>query len=138
MFARSKSILTGVHDKLCHSNSADETTHCPGDVVKTYSFDTEQAAALLDLMSHGGRLTVLQLISEDEWDVASLATTVGLSQSALSQHLKKLRDGRLVTTRRDAQTVYYSLRSNAVLKILATLEEIAAEPINTKASASAY
>ena len=109
-----------------------------GDVVKTYSFDTEQAAALLDLMSHGGRLTVLQLISEDEWDVASLATTVGLSQSALSQHLKKLRDGRLVTTRRDAQTVYYSLRSNAVLKILATLEEISAEPINTKASASGY
>jgi len=93
-----------------------------------FTFDTEQASSLLDLMAHSARLTVLQLISEREWDVTSLAQTVGLSQSALSQHLKKLRDGKIVTTRRDRQTVYYSAKSDAVEKMLAALDEIAMEP----------
>ncbi|EPR16086.1 ArsR family transcriptional regulator, partial [Agrobacterium radiobacter DSM 30147] len=52
------------------------------------------------------------------------ASQVGLSQSALSQHLSKLRAQRLVKTRRDAQTIYYSSNSESVKKILASLEEI--------------
>lgn len=49
---------------------------------------------------------------------------VGLSQSALSQHLSKLRAQNLVSTRRDAQTIYYSSSSDAVLKILGALSDI--------------
>ena len=101
-----------------------------GTSMKTFTFDAEASANLLDLMAHPGRLTVLKLISQNEWDVASLATKVGLSQSALSQHLKKLRDGKLVTTRRDAQTIYYSSQSQSVAKVLSMLEKLALEPNN--------
>lgn len=101
--------------------------------MKTYTFDAATSANLLDLMGHPGRLTVLKLITEKEWDVGSLAQQVGLSQSALSQHLAKLRAGKLVETRRDRQTVYYSSNSNAVRKVLATLEKLALEPVrNTR------
>lgn len=93
--------------------------------MKTFTFDAEQSASLLDLMAHPGRLRVLKLITQREWDVTSLAAAVNLSQSALSQHLSKLRTGKLVETRRDAQTIFYSSKHEAVLKILATLERIA-------------
>jgi DNA-binding transcriptional ArsR family regulator len=62
-----------------------------------------------------------------EMAVGVLANQVGLSQSALSQHLSKLRAQNLVTTRRDAQTIYYSSSSDAVLKVLKTLTEIYGE-----------
>lgn len=103
--------------------------------MKEYTFDPEEAAALLDLMSHAARLTVLRLVSESEWDVASLAANVGLSQSALSQHLKKLRDGKLVTTRRDSQTIYYSSKSTDVRQVLAVLEELANKPLDRRIAA---
>lgn len=89
-----------------------------------YNFEFEEAAKLLSLAGNEVRLQVLELISEREWDVNSLAKEVELSQSALSQHLKKLRDGKLVVTRRDAQTVYYSCKSEAVATLLSTLREI--------------
>lgn len=88
------------------------------------AIDTDDAATLLSLMAHEGRLRVFELITRNEWDVTSLAAAVNLSQSALSQHLKKLRDARVVDVRRDAQTLYYSCRSEAVAKILATLSDI--------------
>lgn len=89
-----------------------------------FNFDTDEAAKLLSLAGNEARLQVLELICEQEWDVGSLAKEINLSQSALSQHLKKLRDGKLVTTRRDAQTVYYSCKSTAVAALLAALHEI--------------
>lgn len=87
-----------------------------------FKFDTIRAADLLALMAHEGRLRVFELIAKNEWDVTSLAAEVKLSQSALSQHLKKLRDAKVVEVRRDAQTLYYSCKEEAVLKVLATLE----------------
>jgi ArsR family transcriptional regulator, virulence genes transcriptional regulator len=99
-----------------------------------FNFDTDEAAKLLSLAGNEARLQVLELICEQEWDVGSLAKEINLSQSALSQHLKKLRDGKLVTTRRDAQTVYYSCRSAAVTALLATLQEIYGDQ-SVKASA---
>ena len=88
------------------------------------NFCPEQAANLLFLMASEVRLRVFFLIMEKEWAVTSLASAVNLSQSALSQHLKKLRDAKIVSVRRDAQTIYYSCNSEAVIKICATLNEI--------------
>jgi len=88
------------------------------------NFCPEQAADLLSLMANEARLRVFVLIMEEEWDVTSLAAAVNLSQSALSQHLKKLRDAKVVSVRRDAQTIYYSCKSDAVQKICNTLNEI--------------
>ncbi|MGO4436488.1 ArsR/SmtB family transcription factor [Rhizobium sp. RAF56] len=85
------------------------------------------AAALLSAMANPKRLLILCCLVKGEVPVGVLATKMGLSQSALSQHLSKLRAQRLVTTRRDAQTIYYSSASEPVIKVLATLEEIYCE-----------
>ena len=67
---------------------------------------------------------VLSYLSEREHSVNELCELVGISQSALSQHLAKLRRDGLVATRRDAQTVYYSVTGGEVKRILDTLYEL--------------
>jgi DNA-binding transcriptional ArsR family regulator len=59
-----------------------------------------------------------------ELSVGAIAERVSLSQSALSQHLAKLRSARLVETRRDRQMIYYSCRSTAVVSLFQALEAI--------------
>lgn len=86
--------------------------------------NAETAAALLSAMANPKRLLILLSLLQGERAVGALAQEVGLSQSALSQHLSKLRAKRLVSTRRDAQTIYYSTNSEAVLKVLETLDDI--------------
>nr|WP_047462611.1 metalloregulator ArsR/SmtB family transcription factor [Rhizobium rhizogenes] len=87
-------------------------------------FNADKAAELLWLLANPSRLKVLDLITKDEWGVSELATEVGLSQSALSQHLARFRGANLVAVRRDAQNHYYSCSSQDILKVMATLEEI--------------
>ncbi|MFG1422310.1 ArsR/SmtB family transcription factor [Roseixanthobacter liquoris] len=81
----------------------------------------EEAAALLSSMANAKRLLVLCHLVEGERSVGELATLAGLSQSALSQHLGKMRLQGLVSTRREAQTIYYSLASREVRAVLETL-----------------
>lgn len=83
--------------------------------------NAERASELLAAMANPRRLMVLCKLVEGEKSVTALAEAVGLSQSALSQHLAKLRERGLVTTRRDAQTIYYSIGSQEVRGILSTL-----------------
>ncbi|UHS57208.1 winged helix-turn-helix transcriptional regulator [Agrobacterium vaccinii] len=92
--------------------------------TESLSEQSTAAAGLLSAMANPKRLMILCSLVEGEVPVGVLATQVGLSQSALSQHLSKLRAQRLVKTRRDAQTIYYSSTSESVKKILATLESI--------------
>ncbi|MNE89909.1 putative HTH-type transcriptional regulator YgaV [compost metagenome] len=75
-------------------------------------------------MANPKRLLILDSLVKEEMAVGALANKVGLSQSALSQHLSKLRAQNLVSTRRDAQTIYYSSSSDAVMRILGTLSDI--------------
>ncbi|WP_245451531.1 ArsR/SmtB family transcription factor [Georhizobium profundi] len=75
-------------------------------------------------MSNAKRLLILCNLIEGEMPVGQLAETVGLSQSALSQHLAKLRARKLVSTRRDAQTIYYSIASESVYRVLETIGDI--------------
>jgi DNA-binding transcriptional ArsR family regulator len=65
-----------------------------------------KASKLLAVMANGKRMLVLELISNQEISVGQLAVMAGLSPSALSQHLAKLRGFKLVETRRDARTVF--------------------------------
>ncbi len=81
----------------------------------------EMAAALLDAMSHPARLRTLLLIAEREWAVGDLARHNGMSQSALSQHLKRLREVKLVRMRRESQSIYYRCDDPKVLEILQVL-----------------
>ncbi len=84
-----------------------------------------EAASLMKLLANEHRLLILcHLVANGEMTVNGLAETVGLSQSALSQHLAKLRDDELVTYRREAQTLHYSVRDERVMRVMKTLKQI--------------
>lgn len=80
-----------------------------------------RASDLLGSMANPRRLLVLCKLVEGEMSVNALAEAVGLSQSALSQHLAKLRQKGLVATRREGQTIYYRVAGDEVGAILSTL-----------------
>ena len=86
--------------------------------------NADSAAQLLKMLANGQRLRVLCLLVEGELSVGQINERVKLSQSALSQHLAKLREEDLVATRREAQTIYYTLSSGPAKRILAALYEI--------------
>jgi DNA-binding transcriptional ArsR family regulator len=84
-----------------------------------------EAAEFLKLLANPHRLLILcRLVVEKEMSVGALGEAVGLSQSALSQHLAKLREDRILSTRRDAQTVYYSIADKNAARVLALLKDI--------------
>lgn len=83
-----------------------------------------EAAELLGALANGKRLMIMCHLLEKEMSVNTLADKVELSQSALSQHLAKLRALNLVTTRRDGQTIYYRVASDDVRAVLQTLYSI--------------
>jgi ArsR family transcriptional regulator, virulence genes transcriptional regulator len=84
-----------------------------------------QAAWLLKSLSNEKRLLILcHLISAGEMSVGALVEAIGLSQSALSQHLARLRGDGLVTFRREAQTLYYRIANPDTGRVLAVLRDI--------------
>jgi DNA-binding transcriptional ArsR family regulator len=89
--------------------------------IEVLEKNAEKASELLGAMANPRRLMVLCKLIDGEKSVNMLAQSVGLSQSALSQHLAKLREKGLVTTRRDAQTIWYGLASQEVRGVLSTL-----------------
>ena len=86
--------------------------------------NVESAAAFLTLMGNEKRLLIVSHLMDGEMSVGAIADKVQLSQSALSQHLAKLRALDLVETRRDRQMIYYSCKSEAVRELLRMLEGI--------------
>ena len=80
-----------------------------------------RASALLKAMGNTHRLMILCRLAEGEKCVGELERVIGLSQSALSQHLARLRRDNVVVTRRVAQTIYYSLAGPEARAIIATL-----------------
>ncbi len=83
------------------------------------------AAQLLKLLGNENRLLILcRLALEHELSVNDLVDAVGISQSALSQHLAKMREEGLLGTRRDAQSVYYRIVDPNAQRLLALLKGI--------------
>jgi ArsR family transcriptional regulator, virulence genes transcriptional regulator len=82
------------------------------------------AAALLKALANEQRLSILCSLLEGPMSVGQLNERVELSQSALSQHLAVLREGGLVQTEKEAQTVYYSLPEGPAHTVLEALKEI--------------
>lgn len=87
-----------------------------------------EAAALLKVMANDRRLVVLCELARGERTVGELAAACSLGQSALSQHLAKLRDAGVVTTRRQAQTIHYSLTGSAAGRVISLLNDIYCRP----------
>lgn len=96
-----------------------------------------QAARLLRALSNESRLLILcYLIEADELSVGDLVERVGLSQSALSQHLAKLRDKGLVSTRRETQTIYYRVCDPKAGQVLALLHDLFCPDLGREAAPS--
>lgn len=87
-----------------------------------------EAARLLKLLANEQRLTVLCRLSGTEMSVTQLGDYVDLTQSALSQHLAKLRADGLVATRRDGQTIYYRLADPIAERLIGVLCELYGGP----------
>ncbi len=83
-----------------------------------------RAVALLKAMANERRLQILCLLLGTELSVGALSSKLSLSQSALSQHLAWLRRDGLVNTRKEAQTVYYSLKSDEVKRVIELLHQL--------------
>lgn len=82
-----------------------------------------EAALLLKSLAHPARLLVLCRLVEGEATVTELQGLGTLSMSALSQHLAVLREAGLVATRREAQTIHYSLADSPALAVMKALHE---------------
>jgi DNA-binding transcriptional ArsR family regulator len=84
-----------------------------------------EAALLMKALANEGRLLILcHLIDREELPVQDIAAAVGLSQSAVSQHLAKLRKAGLVCFRRDAQTLYYRICDQRAANLLMVLHDM--------------
>jgi DNA-binding transcriptional ArsR family regulator len=85
------------------------------------------AVELLKAMANEWRLMILCQLAEGEKTVSELQSILGLSQSALSQHLAVLRRERIVSARKHAQSVSYSLAGTDAPKVMHTLHEVFCE-----------
>ena len=86
--------------------------------------NAQKATRLLKLMASEQRLMILCKLGEGEQSAGELTELVGLSQSAASQHLQKMKAEGLVDTRRDAQTIYYRLADDAAGQVIDLLCKI--------------
>jgi DNA-binding transcriptional ArsR family regulator len=86
------------------------------------------AEAMLKAVANRNRLVILCELLKGERSVGALQTAIGLSQSALSQHLARLREDELVATRRESQTIYYSLSSKPITRLIGLLYDLYCAP----------
>nr|WP_026008987.1 MULTISPECIES: metalloregulator ArsR/SmtB family transcription factor [unclassified Sphingomonas] len=93
--------------------------------LATFETKAGQVADMLKAIGNARRLMLLcKLVEHGERTVGDLAREVGLSQSACSQHLAKMRDEGLVTYRRESQTLWYAIADPRVETLLATLYQL--------------
>lgn len=92
--------------------------------IATLEARADYVAARLGLIANARRLLILCRLVEGEASVGQIQSMVGLSQSALSQHLARLREARMVTTRREAQTIYYRLAEPETRALIGALYDI--------------
>ena len=93
--------------------------------LRTFEKQATEVADILRALANERRLMILcKLVEWGEANVTSLAEAVGLSQSALSQHLAKMRDEGIVAFRRESQTVWYRIADPRIEQLFATLYDL--------------
>ena len=100
--------------------------------VTTMRNHAGDAAQLLKALANERRLQVLCLLAAGERSVGEMQGLLDLGQSALSQHLAVLREEGLVLTRRDAQTIHYSLAPGPAAAVMHTLHGIYCAPAGAR------
>jgi ArsR family transcriptional regulator len=113
----------------CSAAAAEQTA--PGPVADSAPIDPRRmavaagkASELMKTLGHKDRLMVLCHLAGGERSVGELANLLEIPQSPLSQHLARMRKEQLVKTRREAQTIYYSIASDEAARIVALMHEL--------------
>ena len=101
-----------------------EIVNFPPDMMEK----ARHAADTLKSLGHEQRLLIMCLLADGEKAVTELEGLLSLTQPAVSQLLTRLRADRMVNTRRDGKTIYYSIADPAILEILQTLYRLYCEP----------
>lgn len=96
--------------------------------LKQMARSATRASSLMKTLGHKDRLMILCHLANGEKSVGHIADLLEISQSPLSQHLSRMRKEGLVDTRREAQTIYYSLKSGEASRIVEVLYELYCEP----------
>jgi len=86
--------------------------------------DIDRASRSIKAMSHPLRLKILCTLGDSEVSVQDIVDTVGTSQSNISQHLGILKDKGVLTTRKEANKVFYSVSDERTLKLLEMMREV--------------
>lgn len=95
-----------------------------GEPLITREEDIDRASRSLKAMSHPLRLKILCTLGDEEISVQEIAEYVGTSQSNISQHLAILRDKGILTSRKEANRVYYRVGDNRTLRLLGMMREV--------------
>ena len=99
----------------------------------TFEKQAVEVADILRALANERRLMILcKLVECGEGNVSALAEAVGLSQSALSQHLAKMRAEGLVTFRRESQTLWYRIADPRIEQLFAALHRLFCKPVKAK------
>ena len=98
--------------------------HQPDMDLSQMAQSADRASALMKTLGHRDRLMILCQLAVGEKSVSELQASLGLSQSALSQHLAVLRRERIVSSRKHAQSVSYSLAGDEAPRVMHTLHEV--------------
>lgn len=86
--------------------------------------DILQASMAIKAMAHPLRLKILCVLGDKEVSVQDIVTSVGTSQSNISQHLAILRDKGVLATRKDANRVYYRISDPRTIKLVSMMREV--------------
>ncbi len=86
--------------------------------------NASDAVSLLKGLANESRLMIVCVLAEGEMSVGQLNQRIKLSQSALSQHLAVLREQGMVQTRRESQTIFYSLSNTTAVEIIGLLHDV--------------
>ena len=90
----------------------------------THDEDIERASRSMKAMSHPLRLKILCTLGENEYSVQDIVEQVGTSQSNISQHLAILRDKGILSSRKDANRVYYRVTDARTLRLISMMREV--------------
>lgn len=110
-------------DKSDGLESVNMADFVPLDLAKQMQQASQQASKLLKSLSHPDRLLLLCQLTQGEYCVSELESSVGVGQPSLSQQLGILRKDKLVATRREGKQIYYSIASDDALAVLQLLYE---------------
>ncbi|HEC05914.1 ArsR/SmtB family transcription factor [Thiolapillus sp.] len=91
--------------------------------------DPTMTANALKAMAHPLRWKILCTLGETELSVGEIVSRTGTSQSNISQHLEQLRNKNIVTSRKEANRIYYRIRNGKLLELIGTMREVLC-PVN--------